>query len=288
VRPTPAALVPLLAAGVLHLLARVTGGGWLSLGAGALLALPLLRCCSGRAGRADRAAGQPALRRRREREPARQRPGGRPRRPAARLVLDDGLLGGCTVAVPALPPGGSTTGEVAVQALARGTADGLAVRCESTGRSAWSGRYDGCRPERGSSSTPCPRPRGRRRPEAARARRPPRPARAPARRCWGVRPWRAGDPVHALHARSTARHGRPSSWSASGDGRRTVLLVGGLGSGPAWEDAVSRAAGLCLHVLRSGGDLLLVGAAPPARPSPASVLAWLAGLEAAGRSRPPT
>jgi hypothetical protein len=48
VRPTPAVLVPVVVATVLHLLARATGGGWLSLGAGAALALPLARCCCAR------------------------------------------------------------------------------------------------------------------------------------------------------------------------------------------------------------------------------------------------
>lgn len=283
-RPTRALVGSLVAAGVLHLLVRVTGGGWLALGSAAALVLPVVAL---------------VLRPRLDLEVALQVPrvtaGGsvevqvhvRAHRRSApcRLSWPDGLLGSATVAVPALEAGGRTRGAVVVAVPVRGTAEQVEVELAST----WPfGMLRAVRrltvpcrvvvhpvvgtapvlPGSGSGATRST------------------PVAGTGTEVLGLRPWRTGDAATALHARSTARHGRPVVLEREREqGPRRVVLAGAAGSGEAWEQAVSRTAGLCLQVLASGGEPVLVGAAPSLRPSREAVLDWLSGLEAAGPAR---
>ena len=286
-RPTRAVLVPLAAAGVLHLLVRVTGGGWLSLGAAAALALPLVALLlrprldgltvTMTAGRSM--AGGTALLDLRVTAGVRATP-------PCRLTVAPGLLAGAVVAVPALAPRASTGARLELAAPDRGTAQGLDLVLTST---APFGLVRGHRALRAPVHVVV-------RPAPATTTAPPgvgvgtagSSAQAGAgTEVLGLRPWRVGDATAAVHARSTARHGRPVVLEREREhGPRLVLLVGALGHGPAWEASVSRAAALCLHALRTGGEPVLVGPAPAPRPSVDGVLDWLAGLEAAGPGGP--
>lgn len=285
IRPTRAMLLPLLAAAVLQLLVRVTGGGWLSLGSAAALALPvaavLLRprldgldvlCVDARgtARRDVQLVVQVTARR---------------ASPACRVVLTEGLLAGADVAVPALPGGGSSGGTVSLAAPRRGTADGLDLVLTSTAPLGLLRATRRLRVPVRVVVHPVVAPPSVVQGEGGAAR--PSGRAGAGTEVLGLRPWRSGDALTALHARSTARHGRPVVLERERDrGRRLVLLAGEPSSGPAWEQAVSRAAGLCLQALDAGGEPVLVGAAPAPRPSTSGVLDWLAGLEAAGPAGP--
>ena len=284
-RPTRALPLPLLAAGVLYLLVRLTGAGWLALAAAAALVLPLvalllrprlelevaLQVARGTAGGSVQAQVQ--VRARRASAPC-------------QLVLRPGLLGQAVLAVPALSGGQVTTGTVLLAAPRRGTAGRVEVELTST-------RPLGLlrvrrplgvdvpvvvHPVVGPAATAFGSGGG-----ASRT----APVTGAGTEVLGLRPWRTGDAATALHARSTARHGRPVVLEREREqGPRLVVLAGAPGSGEAWEAAVSRTAGLCLQVLAAGGEPLLVGASPAPRPSREGVLDWLAGLEAAGPPRP--
>lgn len=286
-RPTRAVLAPLAAAAVLHLLVRVTGGGWLSLASAAALVLPLVALAlrprldglsvTVTARRAT-AGGSCLL--------DLQVAAGPRATPPCRLSVGPGLLGGAVVAVPALAPGESTGASVALAAPARGTADGLDLALTSTAPLG----LIRCRRELRVPVRVVVRPQTV-------------PTTAPAgvgggasgssaqagagTEVLGLRPWRTGDAASAVHPRSTARHGRPVVLEREREhGHRLVLLVGALGRGPAWEASVSHAAALCLQALRTGGEPVLVGPAPAPRPSADGVLDWFAGLEAAGPGGP--
>ncbi len=99
----------------------------------------------------------------------------------------------------------------------------------------------------------------------------------------GLRQFRAGDSRSAVHARSTARHGRPVVLEREREtGPSLVLLCAGPGSGPAWETTVARSCALAEAAVRDGRPpRLLAGGTPaPARPTAAAVLDWHAGLDA--------
>lgn len=285
-RPTPALALALAVAAVLHLLVRATGAGWLALGAAAVLALPvvavLLRprldalhvtasATRATAGGTVRLEVQVTARR---------------ASPACRLVVERGLLAGAVVAVPALAAGQRTGAGLELAAPTRGTADGLDVVLDSSAplglvRARLRARVPVPVVVRPVVSPPTPVVGAGRGASASGA------TAGAGTEVLGLRPWRAGDATAAVHARSTARHGRPVVLEREREhGPRLVLLVGALGHGPDWEASVSRAAGLCLQALRAGGEPVLVGPAPAPRPGADGVLDWLAGLEAAGPGGP--
>jgi uncharacterized protein (DUF58 family) len=106
-----------------------------------------------------------------------------------------------------------------------------------------------------------------------------------------LRQFVSGDPVSAVHWRSTARAGVPIVMEreqlASG---MLVLLVATGGEGEAWEAAIGRAAGL-VHAASGLAVPVAVVAAPPAAqldgaPTHDLVQDWLAGLGVAGPAEP--
>lgn len=111
----------------------------------------------------------------------------------------------------------------------------------------------------------------------------------------GLREWRPGDGGRRVHARATARHGRPVVLEredpVGGDVR--VLLATG-GPGPCSEDAVARATGVLLAALHEGRTTTVAWhdrttwqvTAPR---SAADALRWSAGVLSADvrGSRPP-
>lgn len=100
----------------------------------------------------------------------------------------------------------------------------------------------------------------------------------------GLRPWRPGDGARAVHARSSARHGRPVVLERERDtGPAVVVLCAGVGSGPLWEAAVEQACAVAERSLRSQRPpvLLATGLPAPRLPDLTAVLDWHAGLDAA-------
>ncbi len=282
-RPTRALALPVVVAGVLHLLVRATGGGWLSLGSAAALAIPvaalLLRprldgLSVAVVAPPTTAGGTAELR-------VSVMAGGRPT-PPCRLVLAGHLLAGAVVAVPALAAGEHTEASLRLDAPRRGADDGLEAVLESTApfgllRAARRLRVPArlvVRPAVGAVTAVAGVGTGMVGSSAQAG---------AGTEVLGLRAWRTGDASSAVHARSTARHGRPVVLEREREhGPRLVVLVGALGAGAVWEAQVARAAALCLSALHSGGEPVLVGPAPAPRPSPDAVLDWFAGLEQAG------
>lgn len=286
-RPTRAMAAPLLAATVLYLLGRIAGGGWLPLGACALLALPvaavLLRPrlddvrVDATAVRAV-AGGEVTV-------ALTVTAGTRPA-PALRVVLEAGLLAGASVAVPALSPGLSTGGVLHLAAPSRGTADALDAELVSTAPFGLLRTRRKVRLAVRVVVHPEPAPLNRTLPAGTGSTLSTTLA-GTGTEVLGVRHWRRGDSPGAVHARASARAGRPVVLEREREhGARLVVLAAGIGAGPAWERDIAHVAWLCLQALRQGGEPLLVGAAPAPRRSREGVLDWLAGLEAAGPASP--
>ena len=215
-RPTSGTALALAAAAVLHLLVRATGAGWLALGAAAVLVLPLVAVllrprldALGVTATASRGTAGGCVR-------LELAVTARRASPPCRLVIAPGLLAGAVVAVPALAAGQRTAAGLELAAAARGTTDGLDVVLEATAPlgllrvrrglrvpvpvlvrpsvspspAASVGSAGGGRGASGSAAT-----------STATA--------GAGTEVLGLRPWRAGDATSAVHARSTARHGRP-------------------------------------------------------------------------------
>ncbi len=100
-----------------------------------------------------------------------------------------------------------------------------------------------------------------------------------------VRAWQPGDPPRAVHWRSTARVGSPMVLERAEEyTREVVLVVADAGLGPAWEDAVSRAAWLQLAAAR-GGHLFRLYAghgAPSVGDGAEAAQDWFAAVRAVG------
>lgn len=275
--------LPVVAAGVLHLLVRATGGGWLSLGSAAALALPVVALLLRPRldGLTVEVVSSPTTAGSTAELSVRVAAGRRPT-PPCRLVLAGDLLAGAVVAVPALGPGERTEGCLRLDAPRRGSREGLDVVVESTApfgllRATRTLRVPARLVVRPVVVAVSPVPGVGTGADGSTAQA------GAGTEVLGLRAWRTGDAAAAVHARSTARHGRPVVLEREREhGPRLVVLVGALGNGPAWEAEVSRAAALCLSALRSGGEPVLVGPARAPRPSPEAVLDWFAGLELAG------
>lgn len=106
-----------------------------------------------------------------------------------------------------------------------------------------------------------------------------------------LRQFVSGDPVSAVHWRSSARAGVPIVMEreqlASG---MLVLLVATGGEGEAWEAAIGRAAGLVQAAATLAVPVAVVAAAPAQQldggPTHDLVQDWLAGLDRVGPAEP--
>lgn len=286
VRPTRGVAVAVAVAVVLHLLGRITGGGWLALASAAALVLPLAALLlrprldglevtstpvSARVG--DEVEVHLVVR----------NAGRRPSPPVRLADLTPGLSP-LTVAVPGLAPGREVAADLRRAAVARTVSDSSPVQLTSTApfglvrvtatRSVAARVVVAPRPVTvpalpdggqgaGSSSRPLP---------------------GVGTEVLGLRPWRPGDGARAVHARSSARHGRPVVLERERDtGSAVVVLCTGAGAGPEWEAAVASACSVAEQAVRHqrAPVLLATGHPAPRVPDLAAVLAWHAGLDAA-------
>ena len=100
-----------------------------------------------------------------------------------------------------------------------------------------------------------------------------------------IRAWQPGDPPRAVHWRSTARVGAPMVLERAEEyAREVILVVADSGVGPAWEDAISRAAWLQLAAGRGGHPFHVYAGqgAPPISPGADGPQNWFAALDAVG------
>ena len=283
-RPTRGVAGLVVLAGVLHLLARATGGAWLSLAAGACLGLPaaalLLRP------RLADVQVQLSPVRARVGEPLELRIAVRNAgsRPSPALLLREPSVSGAVLAVPALAPGGEVVAQVRGSATRRRWSPVVQVELSST--------------------APFGLLRATRRAEAAgpvvvAPRRLPaaelaaagggsggssRPVPGTGTEVLGLRAWRPGDGVATVHARASARAGRPVVLEREREtGPSLVVLCAGPGEGPLWEAAVEQACALAEEAARAGRAPVLVAAGLAERPRAdvAAVLDWHARVDEA-------
>lgn len=285
-RPTGGVAAALVAALVLHLLSRITGGGWLALASAAALALPvaavLLRprlgdlevtSSAARARVGDGVDVSLVVR----------NAGLRPS-PACRLVDAGSGLGPLTVAVPPLAPGAQVVAQLRRTAVERGRHAAVAFELTSTAPF-------GLLLARREVHVEGPFVVGPRRVPARELAAAgegtggsSRPVAGAGTEVLGLRPWRPGDGRRAVHARASARHGRPVVLERERDtGPSLVVLCSGGGSGPQWEAAVEQACAVAEEsVRRSRPPVLLARGLPtPNRPDLGAVLDWHAALDAA-------
>ena len=280
--PTTGVLLVALAAGVLHLTARVTGGAWLALGAAAVLALPLVSVLL-----------RPALQQLevRRSDPGRAAVGDRV--PVELLVTNAGPRAVPPVLVRDLLPGYAPV-VVALPALAAGAT--ARVRSQRTAVRRVSADAGDCCLRAGSpvgllAAHRHLRPSGRVVVH---------PARVPAHRLThldggdgptvalpgsapevlGLRDWRPGQGA-ALSARATARHGRPLVLEREREGGGTLVVLVTEGRGDAWESCLAVAAALATDAVRAGSRTVLVGVPRPVGPGVVPVLDALSAADAA-------
>ncbi len=273
-------------AGVLHLLARITGVAWLSLAAGACLALPvaalLLRP------RLDRleVRSDPVQARVGDRVELRllvRNTGTRPT-PALRLTDRGPGLSPVVLAVPPLRGGGE------VSAVLTRTAQGRGRRAASGVELLTLAPFGLLRTVR-TVEVPGPFVIAPRRVPAAELVAggqgeggASRPVAGLGTEVLGLRAWRPGDGARAVAARATARHGRPVVLERERDtGPSVVLLCAAAGSGAAWEAVLEASCAVAEEAVRRGRPpvLLATGLAPPERPGLGAVLDWHARLDEA-------
>lgn len=297
-RPTRGLLAAVLAAGLLYGLAEVAGSRWLTLGATACLALPvvalLLRPRVGALELTRTLHGTGAVGELVDTTLHVFNPG--PGTTSALVVVDE-LPNHETLrlSVPALLPGGLVELRTSRAVVSRGRTLGGVLRLQ-----AWS--------PVGVITATRDVPLG----GEVRA----HPARVPAPGAWravavdaggtrgsrplpgtgadvlGLRPWRGGDAARSVSARATARHGRPLVLEREREQQVTlVLLVAGGGSGASWEALLARASALATQAVRAGEPLVLLGPPGPATPTAAQALEafaaadWAPPLDADGVRR---
>ena len=289
-RPRPALPAVLLAAGVLHLLARLTGVPWFALGSAAALTLPvaalLLR---------PRLVSCTATLRLPVRSVVGQRVdavlvvtnSGARAVPAVHWSLTHPGLEAVDLQVPALGAGETAELAVPVGVVRRGVfaqADAALTSTAPLGLLRWSRRTRVAAP-----LVVHPRTTPRRELQAQGA---PvtaersTPVAGSGTELLGLRPWRQGDALRHVSARATARHGRPVVLEREREtGPALVLLAAGGSGGEAWERAVSAAASLCLAALHDGvAPQVLADPAPP-RTDATALLDFFAGVDACGPLR---
>jgi uncharacterized protein (DUF58 family) len=283
VRPTRAMLFPLAAAAVMYGLAKVAGGAWLSLAATAFLVLPLVALLLPPhvpelhlpASEHRVAVGEVLTTRLAVRNQG--------RRTTSPMQLTEQVAGleQVVVALPALRPGQEATVDLRRRAVARGVYEGGSALLTSTSPLGLlrAGR-EMALPSRivvhplvhqtarvpgmatvgpGELSVPLP---------------------GVGTEVLGLREWRSGDSARAVAARASARHSRPMVLEREREtASKLVLLAGGPGRGPAWEEAVSTAASYALAALQSGTPPLLLGRPAPARVDRTGILDWFAAVD---------
>ena len=272
-------LTAVIATGLLYGLAGVTGSRWLSLGATACLALPvvalLLRPRLGSIVVVRELHGRGAVG---EQVATTLHVTNTGRRTTPVVSVDDEMPGheSLRIVVPPLLPGGSTQVRSTRAVLARGRTPAGVVHLRAVSPV---GLMSASRELRIAGEV-----------LAAPARVPPpdlwpagaadgvgtrgeRPFPGAGGDVLGLRPWRSGDAARAVSARATARHGRPLVLEREREQQaRLVVLVAGGGSGPSWEALLSRASALATQVVRAGEPLVLLGPPGTATPTGQQVL----------------
>jgi uncharacterized protein (DUF58 family) len=262
--PTAGVLGVIVVAGVLHLLGRVTEGGWLALASAAVLVLPVVALLT-----RPRLAGlhvtrevhgQPVVGQASE---VTLRLTNQGHRMTAPVVVTDDLPGHEPVRVsfPALRPGGSAGVRLPREAVQRVSTASGRVRLEAPSpigllRSkvtlAVPGQVvvhpapaslrvlpDGLGGP-GTSATSLPLP-------------------GVGTEVLGLRDWRLGESSRAVSARASARHGRPLILEREREGAPSLVVAVGPGRGPAWEAHLSTAASLATAAVRDGRPVVLRG-----------------------------
>jgi uncharacterized protein (DUF58 family) len=293
VRPTRGVAGAILLAAVLHLLARITGGGWLSLAAGACLALPVAALLLRPRLDALQVTSSPVQARVGDRVDVRlvvRNPGPRPS-PPLRLTDRSPGLSPVVVAVPALRPGDEVAAVLPRTALTRGWSRSCAV--ELTTDAPFGLLRVLRRLEVPGPLVVAPRavPAAELRAGGQGTGVSSRPVAGAGSEVLGLRAWRPGDGARAVSARASARHGRPVVLERERDtGAAVVLLCAGAGSGIAWDAALERSCALAEEAVRRGrAPVLLADLLPaPAQPGLGAVLDWHARLDAAAMVQPAT
>ncbi len=283
-RPTRGVATAVLAAIVLHLLGRITGGGWLALASAAALALPVAAVLLRPRLDGLTVAADPVRARLGDGVDVRyvvRNTGDRPS-PPARLVDSAHGLGAMVIAVPALAPGAEAVAQLRRTTISRGCTSTAPVELSSTAP------FGLVRVSR-KLTVPGPFVVGPRRVPArelpaggAGAGGSSRPVAGVGTEVLGLRPWRPGDGMRAVHARSTARHGRPVVLERERDtGPSVVVLCAAPGAGATWEAAVEQSCAIAEEAVRRSRPpvLLATGLVAPARPDMGAVLAWHAALD---------
>ena len=291
-RPTWGCAGAFAAAGVLNALGRVNDSPWLALASSACGVLPvaaavfsprLAHLTVERSGPTRFVTGVPA-----ETTVTVRNTGGRAS-PPVRLTETTGGLAPLTVAVPALPAGGTTSVTTTRTAGPRGVYRGGTARLEATQL----GLIRTVRTVRSSGTVvvhPVTVPARVSQGGSSAAGSLPRPIAGPGTEVLGLRAWRPGDGAGAVSARASARQGRPWVLERERDGGPgLVVLVNTNGTGPAWETAVSRAASVAVEAARAGLAPRLLGRAGTSRSDRNTILDWFSGLDdpaATGPAKP--
>jgi uncharacterized protein (DUF58 family) len=278
-------LVAGLVAGLLHLLGRVTDGGWLDLASAGVLALPVaalvlrprldqVTCTRGRSARG--AAG--------DRVTTVLEVGNTGGRPSAALVVLDELPGHGTVrvAVPALAPGARIRLHTERVALHRTSGPAGTVTLHAWSPFGLVGSRRRLTPTGRAVVHPAPvavpvLPAGRGAPGGDGARG--RPVAGSGTEVLGLRAWRPGEPRTSVSARASARHGRPLVLERERQDERDLVVLVTAGAGAAWEHGLSQAAALAADALHRGRPLVLLGLAGPPPRSAAQVLDAVAAAD---------
>jgi len=281
---TPGVLLAAVAAGLLHVTARATGGGWLALGSAGVLALPVVagllrppldqlrveRTGPGRAAVGDRVPVELVV----------TNAGPRATPP---VVLRDALPGyrPVVVAVPALAPGASARVRGTRLASQRVCADGGTCCLRASSPVGLLAAHRHVRPQGRVVVHPfrlsAPRVSG---PGTRGEQTVPLLGSAPE--VLGLREWRRGEHA-ALSARATARHGRPLVLEREREVAGDLVVLVAPGSGVPWEISLARAAALAVEAVQRSTRVVLVGVPRPAGPG---VVAVLDALSAADDATP--
>ena len=257
---TPGVLLAAVAAGLLHLTARATGGGWLALGSAGVLALPLvagllrpaleqLQVQRGDPGRA--AVGDSV-----EVELVVTNAGPRAVPP---VLLRDLLPGYAPVdlAVPALAAGARARVSATRTAVQRVSAGGGSCCLRASSPVGLLAAHRHVQPAGRVVVHPARVPAGQ---VVGTGRTGARTVPLPgsASEVLGLREWRPGESA-ARSARATARHGRPLVLEREREAGGDLVVLVTAGSGAAWEACLARAAALATEAARQGTRTVLVG-----------------------------
>lgn len=274
-----------MASGLLHLLGRVTDGGWLALASAAVLVLPVVALVTRprlRGLHVQRELhGQPVVGQRTEVTLTLTNLGDRLTAP---VVVTDVLPGHDTLRVsfPSLRPGGHASLRMSREATARTSTGSVPVRLtasapiglvQSTSSVLVPGHVvvhphlpslrrlpDGVGgPGTSSSSVPVA---------------------GIGTEVLGLREWRHGESARAVSARASARHGRPLVLEREQEGAPSLVVLVGAGRGADWEAHLSLAAAYAVAALRDGRRLVLRGL-PGSASTPHQVLDAFAAADAA-------